>query len=600
MNMNDFAIMLWGRRRYLGICLGAICALIIATRGQEGPVPSTPQVNRSSSGYVGSKACAQCHQSIYDSYSKTDMARSMSTITPFRLERIPTSASVFDARSQRHFETYVHDNELSQAEFATALDGKEIFRDTHKVEWIIGSGANGFGAIVRRENYLFEAPLSFYTKTNGWALSPGYEFADYGFSRPVLAGCIVCHSGRPQPVADGDGLFRDPPFEELAIGCENCHGPGETHIVEMQLDPSQGAGHSIVNPAKLTPWLADNICMSCHQAGDARIFKPGKDYSQFRPGSALEGTLSILMVPLRRESTPRDDLLQHYLSMLLSKCYRGSRGRLACIGCHDPHVEPSAQEAPAYFRQKCLACHTEKSCALPLAIRQRKVPADDCAGCHMPKRDVKVISHSVLTNHRIVAQAEEPFPDAAFHMTTTSLPDLVHLNVPPGRDDSTLDPLTLLQAYGQIALSHPEYRERYWALGKQLQTVEPDNLFVLEALADAALQQKTPEGTGAAIGYLDRATIAENRNAADFEQLANLLIATGRVQEAIAKLQRGINLIPYDAELYRLLGKSYLSQNQTAEALPILKRATEIFPGDEVIRKLLKECESTKTSAPAP
>jgi hypothetical protein len=600
MNMNDFAIMLWGRRRYLGICLAAICALIIATRGQEGPVPSTPQVNRSSSGYVGSKACAQCHQSIYDSYSKTDMGRSMSTITPSRLERIPTSASVFDARSQRHFETYVHDNELSQAEFATALDGKEIFRDTHKVEWIIGSGANGFGAIVRRENYLFEAPLSFYTKTNGWALSPGYEFADYGFSRPVLAGCIVCHSGRPQPVADGDGLFRDPPFEELAIGCENCHGPGETHIVEMQLDPSQGAGHSIVNPAKLTPWLADNICMSCHQAGDARIFKPGKDYSQFRPGSALEGTLSILMVPLRRESTPRDDLLQHYLSMLLSKCYRGSRGRLACIGCHDPHVEPSAQEAPAYFRQKCLACHTEKSCALPLAIRQRKVPADDCAGCHMPKRDVKVISHSVLTNHRIVAQAEEPFPDAAFHMTTTSLPDLVHLNVPPGRDDSTLDPLTLLQAYGQIALSHPEYRERYWALGKQLRTVEPDNLFVLEALADAALQQKTPEGTEAAIGYLDRATIAENRNAADFEQLANLLIATGRVREAIAKLQRGINLIPYDAELYRLLGKSYLSQNQTAKALPILKRATEIFPGDEVIRKLLKECESTKTSAPAP
>jgi predicted Zn-dependent protease len=163
-----------------------------------------------------------------------------------------------------------------------------------------------------------------------------------------------------------------------------------------------------------------------------------------------------------------------------------------------------------------------------------------------------------------------------------------------------LDPLTLLQAYGQITPSHPEYRERYWALGKELQAAEPDNVFVLEALADAALQQKTPEGVAVAIRYLDRATRGENKNPEDFEQLASLLIATGRVQEAIAKLQRGIDLIPYDAELYRLLGKSYLSQNQTAEALAILKRATEIFPGDEEIRKLLKECGSTKTSAPAP
>jgi hypothetical protein len=599
MNMNDFVFLRRSRNRHFGFYLSAILAFIITTRGQEGPVRSTPPVNRSSNGYVGSKACAQCHQSIYDSYSKTDMGRSMSTITPSLLERISTSASLFDARSQRHFETSVRNNELFQAEFATAPDGKEIFRDTHKVEWIIGSGANGFGAIVRRGNYLFEAPLSFYAKTNGWALSPGYEFADYGFSRPVLAGCIVCHSGRPQPVADGNGLFRDPPFEELAIGCENCHGPGETHVVEMQIDPSQGAGHSIVNPAKLTPWLADNICMSCHQAGDARIFKAGKDYSQFRPGSALDDTLGIFMVPLRRDSTPRDDLLQHYLSMVLSKCYRGSSGRLACIGCHDPHVQPSAQEEPAYFRQKCLACHTEKSCALPLAIRQHKVPADDCAGCHMPKRDVKVISHSVLTNHRIVAQAEEQFPDAAFQMTTPSLPDLVHVNAVPGRGDSTLDPLTLLQAYGQFMLSHPEYRERYWAMGNQLQTVQPGNVAVLEALADAALQQKTPEGVATAIDYLDCATHGENRNPADFEQLAGLLITAGRTKQAITTLHRGIDLIPYDAELYRLLGKSYLSQNQTAEALAILKTGAEIFPGDEVIRKLLKECESANASPPA-
>jgi tetratricopeptide (TPR) repeat protein len=215
----------------------------------------------------------------------------------------------------------------------------------------------------------------------------------------------------------------------------------------------------------------------------------------------------------------------------------------------------------------------------------------------MPKRDVKVISHSVLTNHRILAQAEEPFPDAAFHMTTPALPDLVHLNAVPAAQGSALPPLTLLQVYSQVALSHPEYRERYQALGRQLETVEPRNIFVLEALADAALQQKTPEGVGAAIRYLDRATSDTAGSPVDFEQLSGLLIATGRVEEAISVLRRGINLIPYDIELYRLLGKSYLSRNQNDEALAVLKKAAEIFPGDDVIRKLLKECETRKANA---
>ena len=98
----------------------------------------------------------------------------------------------------------------------------------------------------------------------------------------------------------------------------------------------------------------------------------------------------------------------------------------------------------------------------------------------MPKRDVRVISHSVLTNHRIVAEADQPFPDSAFHMNTPQLPDLIHLSAIPGRQDPPTE-LTLLQAYGQVMLSHPEYRQRYWELAKKLEATEPENIFVLEA-----------------------------------------------------------------------------------------------------------------------
>jgi hypothetical protein len=551
-----------------------------------GTSASAEQTSLANTGYVGSRVCSKCHPSIYESFLRTDMGRSMSEITPALLESIPTSVNIFDPRLNRHFEIYARDGNLYQSEYETTGVGKDVFRETRKLEWIIGSGANGSGAIVKQDDYLFEAPLSFYAKPHRWALSPGYEFGDYGFSRPILPGCIVCHSGQPRPVLDGNGRFREPPFTELAIGCENCHGPGEAHVAAAQMGSPLG---SIANPAKLSPWLADNICMSCHQTGDARVLQAGKSYRDFRPGVELDDTLSVFLVPFRRESVPKDDLLEHYLSMRLSKCYRNSSGRLGCISCHDPHVEPSPQEAPAYFREKCLACHAEKSCAVPLSLRLRKTPPDDCAGCHMPKRDVTVISHSVLTNHRIIAEAEEPFPDAAFHMTTPQLPDLVHLNANPARQEAP-SLLMLLQAYGQVMLSHPEYRERYWAVAKQLESSQGENVLVLEALADWALQRKGADGTSMAIRYLDGAIHRGATNPADFEQLALLLAAANRQSDALNILRQGMQLIPYYAEFYRLSAKVNFSASRKQEACDVVAKGVEKFPQDTVIRDLSKKC----------
>jgi hypothetical protein len=597
----------------LAACLGVMSLLLAAASfsgnsqnsmrngGDTTMAPATAAISvmaPSRAGYVGSKVCAQCHAPIASKYSRTDMGRSMSAITPSLLERIPTSAAVVDDRLHRHFDVHSEDGKLFQSEYAIGEDGKEVFRETHAVDWIIGSGANGFGVLLQRGEFLFEAPLSFYSKTQAWALSPGYEFGDYGFNRPILPGCIACHSGQPQAVLGGNGKFLDPPFHELAIGCENCHGPGEAHVREMREGDSsaESATHSIVNPAKLEPWLADNICMSCHQTGDAIVLKPGKDYRDFKPGAPLDDTLAIFMVPPRRDS-PQTDLLEHYFSMALSKCYRSGGGHLSCITCHDPHVEPAAQDAPAYYRAKCLSCHTEKSCALPLGIRQRKTPPDDCAGCHMPKRDVPVIAHAVLTNHRIVAQAEEPYPDAAFHMTTPQMPDLVQLSAIPGKRDEPVSSLMLLEAYGQLMTPNPQYRARYFALAKQLEASDSSNVVVLEALAALSMEQKNDDAT---VRYLDSAVKHGATSPQTYEQLAGLLVRLGRYQEAADVLELGIKQMPYDAMLYRLLGSSYLSLHMNSEAAALLQQAAQIFPQDEVLRKLLKDSEGTVPTKNAP
>ena|SRR5882762_1007011 len=576
--------------RGAGSIVGTLLLLILpnSNGGVLGTTASAQQSSNADAGYVGSRVCAKCHPSIYESFLRTDMGRSMSQITPALLEQIPSSASVFDPKLNRHFEIYARDGNLYQSEYATSAAGKDVFRETRKLEWIIGSGANGRGAIVKEGDYLFEAPLSFYTKPHRWALSPGYEFGDYGFDRPILPACIACHSGQPRFILDGNGRFKEPAFAELAIGCENCHGPGEAHVASEQMGSVPG---SITNPGNLSPWLADNICMSCHQSGDARILQPGKTYRDFRPGTELDDTLSIFLVPFSRQSAPKDDLLEHYLSMRLSTCYQRSGGRLGCISCHDPHVQPSQQEAPEYFRKKCLACHTEKSCAVPLALRLHKAPPDDCAGCHMPKRDVTVISHSVLTNHRIVAEAEEPFPEVAFRMTTPQLPDLVHLSANPAKQGAP-PPLIRLQAYAQVLLSHPEYRKSYWSLAQQLKATDADNVYVLEALADEAVQKHNAEDSLLAIRYLQAAIAHGATNPVDFEELAELLVAANRPSEAIIVLRQGMHLDPHDAALYRLSTKLYFAQNKIQDACEVAAKGTQNFPQDEALRSVMSRCDT--------
>ena len=165
-----------------------------------------------------------------------------------------------------------------------------------------------------------------------------------------------------------------------------------------------------MNPAKLAPRLADNICVNCHQAGDARVTQPGRTYLDFQPGKWLFDTTVIFKQP-RKADQQQQDLLEHYAAMQASRCFREGAGKLSCLTCHDPHVQPAPEQAADYFRPKCLTCHTDQSCRLPLATRMAQTPPDNCIGCHMQKRRVTQISHSALTNHRIPAREGESLPE---------------------------------------------------------------------------------------------------------------------------------------------------------------------------------------------
>jgi len=516
----------------------------------------------------------------------------MTAVTPEWLKSHQISGPVESPVDKLRFDVYVAEGKLFQSEYELGPARREIFRDTREIEWIIGAGENGFGGLVRNGDYIFEAPLSFYSKAQRWELSPGYELGNAGFNRPILPGCISCHSGRPNAWPEANGHFANPPFSELAIGCENCHGPGLAHVLAVQTSPNTYEGHdgSIVNPASLTPALANDVCMSCHQTGDVRVLQPGKDFVSFRPGTPLDETMSILLVPPKRKSPPQQDLLEHYYSMSLSKCYRGSGGHLTCISCHDPHVEPSNWEAPAYFRKKCMACHSETSCPLPLAAREQQQPPDDCAGCHMKKRDVLEISHSSITNHRILARPDEPFPDVAFQQTTQAVPDLIHLNPEPGRQNLSPPPLVLLQAYGELVEHAPEYLDRYNAVLQQLERTDAGNPLVQAALGNREFHAgQYPE----AVAHLQHALNGGVQKTIVYTDLAQALLKLDRTSEAVEVLQKAADLDPFNAVLRKQLIVELIQVKDYASALSQMEDYVKLFPADSFMQEMLRRAQAS-------
>ena len=541
-------------------------------------------------GFVGSRSCVPCHQNIYDKFTKTNMGRSMTRVTPGPPANLVSSGSLYDEKLDQHFEVFIRDGRLFQSQYAMEPGGKEIFRESREVQWIIGSGTNGLAAVTTNGAYLFQGPLSFYSKIGTWALSPGYEFGNYGFNRPILAGCVACHAGQAMPAAAGNGRFEDPPFPELAIGCENCHGPGQRHVQEMTAKGTKvRTGHSsIVNPARLPPGLADNICMFCHQTGDVRVLKPNKEYRDFRPGKPLDETLSIFLVPPKRESPPPSDHVEHYYSMILSKCYRASGRGFSCITCHDPHVQPSRAEAPAYFAAKCAGCHTDKSCKVPLTVRQQQKPPNDCTGCHMPKRSIGVILHSSATSHRIMARPDDPLPEAAFHQTTSALPDLIHLSAVPGQKEEAPPGLTLLAAYGELMDNAPEYRGRYLAVLAELEHSQAENALVQASLGRKALLDGKPSE---AIVHLRRALTIGPPQATTYADLAEVQVKVGQENEAIMSLEQAVELDPFNAVFQKKLVLRFIETKQYAQADAALKRYVETFPQDSFMRQMLKRAK---------
>ena len=226
--------------------------------------------------------------------------------------------------------------------------------------------------------------------------------------------------------------------------------------------------------------------------------------------------------------------------MKASKCYFMSRGQLSCLTCHNPHHQLADSNVSRDYNSKCLACHKDQSCKLPLPTRLRKEVSDNCVKCHMAKQPAQAFSHTVITEHRISGRPGEPYPDSEYVPLSPDAPDLVCLNPAEGEGGSIPLPV-LLAAYRQLLMDRPDpvSELNYSKLLDKAARTDPDNVEVLRGLAKRGLKEGTTEGFEEALPYLQRMLALGLATPDDEFALGELLASSGEVNQGYLTSSEG-------------------------------------------------------------
>ncbi len=366
--------------RVVLFCAALLCLLALLPAGfvrANSAVPEAPKLQDPDQG------CVTCHAAIVASYRRTPMAQGSG----------PGLAG-FVPGSFQHAESGIrYTVETTPAGAALRYTRGDTLEGSMPLPYYIGSGHRGRTYLYQVAGYWYELPINWYSKRGVWDMLPGYAHAATMPTAqvPVDGNCLHCHAtGIGEAAPGAPNHFRGAPFAQGGIGCSACHGDPAAHLAS--------AGRvALVDPRKLSTTQRDSICLQCHLEGEALAYLPGKSLVTFEPGQDLAETAVYFVRANRAGGGGR--ATSQYEALLRSACRRAVGDSLTCTTCHAPHASPAtAAERVAWFRGRCLSCHTGP------AIATHHAEQPDCAHCHMPTRLTTDLSHEQVTDHDIEAR----------------------------------------------------------------------------------------------------------------------------------------------------------------------------------------------------
>ena len=485
--------------------------------------------------FAGAVQCAPCHRAQYDKQRLSHHAGSLAPILKSALPRKLAGHTVRESNGLA-FTYAMSPNGIS---VSVARGGEQ---SSATLEWAFGAGVQGITPVGRIGSRYFEHRVSWYPREGRAGLTIGHHAAapdpiaealGHLQSAETIYRCFNCHATGVQTGPDLSGM-------RPGIECERCHGPGAIHVEQRTLDvmvggPSEESSDaSIVNPGKLPPEIRDDVCAQCHLAGDARVLQPGKDYLDFRPGTALGDVVAIFSVPQTIKGS-HFVALDQFEQVKMSRCWTVSKGKMGCISCHDPHIQLQGEQAADFFRTRCLSCHAPGSCREPLAQRQATSPPDNCVQCHMPKHPNENIGHSSNTDHRIL-RAQSEIPAAPEGNASRSPTDLIDDTKPSSPGQTRMNLRTLALAYAQASGHYREFGEKGLALLEEAAAVFPADAEV-QAAYGSVLRVARPREEQRASEALQKA-IDDGSKSAEYYKTTDLLRCAPSSEPVFCTLKR--------------------------------------------------------------
>lgn len=555
-----------------------------STESNTNPVESAPHpayTPPSDAGYVGSDVCAECHRSISDAYRSHPMAHSMAAI-----EGQPRDVSVADAETKvdgrtRYFQVSSRDGHMAHHERMNDANGDLIYDQAIPMNYVVGSGKRARAYLFQQGRVLFMSPLNWYSQANRWDLAPGYVPDDpRRFDRRVTDECLSCHAGRVAPVGRSLNTYHEPPFYEIAIGCERCHGPGEKHVALRSLGKVIEAGADpIVNPARLDTSRRESICNQCHLQAAVRLPRPGRSDLDFRPGQNIDEIWTYLDIKRPITADGRTHSVNHVQQMRESHCFTGSGDRPGCTSCHDPHKVPTKADRVSFYRSRCLKCHEESSCVE--TIEHRSQQSDSCIACHMPARQSSNISHVTQTDHRIIrfqaAGASETASDNAGTLTLLA-------NDPHQLNTHERDRSIGLGAWARLTKTGRRPTPELGQFLAQVLRESPDDGLLLIALGTMAQQGHR---LNLARDYLERARQIPSAEETATSALLEIYYDASDWDKAMECANRLIEINPREVKAYAIKADAASHLGRPAEGITAAEQAIGLNPSLLPVRRWL-------------
>jgi len=354
-----------------------------AGSGPAGPLDDRAETPAPNGAYLGSAACATCHEAEHSAWTRSLHVRMTKPIA----EAVVVGDFSPDARFEAHGRAYRFET-LDGRYFVSVSHGGRPF-ETFEVHYTLGFKRFQGYLSTLPDGRIYVLPAFWQLATRRWLdwkeISPVPD-TDHDIRQIWNVTCFNCHATNLVRNFDAARATYDTSWTEMGIGCEACHGPGEAHVALMarwKADPDSKPAYDtsarhrelgrllrIFSPRTADSRAVFDACGYCHGNKNNVFvgFVPGDRYADY-------ATPFLMSQPLpdndpQGEFWPdgRPSRFNRPQALTLSGCFR--RGAITCTDCHVAHgsrhehslkveVRDAAGATTVVSDGLCTQCHTE-------------------------------------------------------------------------------------------------------------------------------------------------------------------------------------------------------------------------------------------------